>query len=194
VHVDKTPVTCLPLLLLLLLVWCVQLHINESSYLQLVEVQESMSYPGLLTQVCVDWCLQIWGMACVCRVMQAVTLGLQGHNLWCCFCVSAFIPCCQPQPNVGPCVEPGKSGCVFGKVYAPPHTQHPELRLLLPLPLPLLLLLQYTCHKVSAALPCLPQESFSTLEPRPNGTLTSYWEWKEPSPTVASVMCSQDLK
>lgn len=28
-----------------------QLHINESSYLQLVEVQESMSYPGLLTQV-----------------------------------------------------------------------------------------------------------------------------------------------
>lgn len=28
-----------------------QLHINESSYLQLVELQESMSYPGLLTQV-----------------------------------------------------------------------------------------------------------------------------------------------
>lgn len=82
--------------------WKCQLHINESSYLQLVEVQESMSYPGLLTQ--------------------------------------------------------------------------------------------YTCHKVTAALPCLPQESFSTLEPRPNGTLTSYWEWKEPSPTVAAVMCSQDLK
>lgn len=82
--------------------WRCLLHINESSYLQLVEVQESMSYPGLLTQ--------------------------------------------------------------------------------------------YTCHKVTAALPCLPKHSFSTLEPRPNGTLTSYWEWKEPSPTVAAVMRSQDLK
>lgn len=28
-----------------------QLRINESTYLQLVEVQESTSYPGLLTQV-----------------------------------------------------------------------------------------------------------------------------------------------
>lgn len=41
----------LPLLPLLLLLLLPQLHINESSYLQLVEVQESMSYPGLLTQV-----------------------------------------------------------------------------------------------------------------------------------------------
>jgi hypothetical protein len=39
------------LLLSLLLSLLLQLHINESSYLQLVEVQESMSYPGLLTQV-----------------------------------------------------------------------------------------------------------------------------------------------
>eukprot|EP00878_Enallax_costatus_P015091 GHUV01015803.1.p1 GENE.GHUV01015803.1~~GHUV01015803.1.p1 ORF type:complete len:150 (+),score=38.91 GHUV01015803.1:484-933(+) len=82
--------------------WKTQLHIDESSYHQLVEMQESTSYPGLLTQ--------------------------------------------------------------------------------------------YTCHKVTAQLPCLPQQPFTTSEPRPNGVLTNYWEWQEPSPTMAAVMRTQDLK
>lgn len=82
--------------------WKAQLHIDEASYHQLVEMQESTSYPGLLTQ--------------------------------------------------------------------------------------------YTCHKVTAQLPCLPQQPFSTSEPRPNGVLTNYWEWQEPSPTMAAVMRTQDFK
>ncbi|KAF6254470.1 hypothetical protein COO60DRAFT_1642329 [Scenedesmus sp. NREL 46B-D3] len=53
---------------------------------------------------------------------------------------------------------------------------------------------QYTCHKVTAQLPCLPQQPFSTSEPRPNGELINYWEWRQPSPMIAACMSTQDLK
>lgn len=50
------------------------------------------------------------------------------------------------------------------------------------------LLTQYTCHKVTAQLPCLPQQPFDTSEPRPNGVLINYWEWQQPSPDRKSVV------
>ncbi|KAF8066241.1 hypothetical protein HT031_002564 [Scenedesmus sp. PABB004] len=56
------------------------------------------------------------------------------------------------------------------------------------------LLTQYTCHKVSAQLPCLPAAAFSTREPRPNGELTNYWEWRDPGPTLAAVMRTQEAE
>lgn len=39
------------------------------------------------------------------------------------------------------------------------------------------LITRYTCHQVRVRVPSLPDHGFSTTERRPDGTLTSTWDW-----------------
>jgi hypothetical protein len=86
----------LMMMMMIMICWCVQLHINESSYLQLVEVQESMSYPGLLTQVRTQQvpaaCKLLCGTTAV-QLHEAIT-----HPVLFCSCVQ-MLP--VQLPNAG---------------------------------------------------------------------------------------------